>query len=93
MKDMRALALTLALLGLPVSSLHAQSLLEPEANLIPQPDEALVSPEAAALQAQARHGGRVLSVQLERPSGGAPFYRVKLLSNGNVRVVTVDARP
>jgi uncharacterized membrane protein YkoI len=64
---------------------------EPGGNLVPQTRQAMISSETAALRAQARYGGRVLSVQLERPAAGAPFYRVKLLSNGNVRVVHVGA--
>ncbi len=50
----------------------------------------LRSPRAAARAAQRRFGGRVLSVQLER-GGGAPVYRVKLISGGVVRVVRVPA--
>ena len=50
----------------------------------------LRSPRAAARAAQRRFGGRVLSVQLER-GGGAPVYRVKLISDGVVRVVRVPA--
>lgn len=79
----------LILLGCPV---QAQGLLEPGTNLIPESQQASVSPESAALEAQARYGGKVLSVQLEQPPGGPPFYRVKLLSDGNVRVVIVDAQ-
>lgn len=49
----------------------------------------LISPWEAARQAQQRYGGRVLSVELVR--AGAPYYRVKLLRNGNVRVVRIPA--
>jgi hypothetical protein len=49
----------------------------------------LISPWEAARQAQERYGGRVLSVELVR--AGTPYYRVKLLRNGNVRVVRIPA--
>jgi uncharacterized membrane protein YkoI len=74
-----------------VNGLHAQPLLNPGGNFVPQSEQEVISGETAALRAQARYGGRVLSVQLERPDAGPPFYRVKLLSNGNVRVVNVAA--
>lgn len=49
-----------------------------------------IGPEQAAERARARFGGRVLNVILDQgPSG--PYYRVKLLQNGRVRVVDVDA--
>lgn len=53
------------------------------------PRDRLISPAAAARRAQARYGGRVLGVDLARD--GAPYYRVKLLRNGNVRVVRIPA--
>jgi len=44
----------------------------------------------AADRARDEYGGRVLNVRLEHgPSG--PYYRVKLLDGGRVRVVHVDA--
>lgn len=52
-------------------------------------DHRLISPAQAVRRAQQRYGGRVLNVELVRD--GAPYYRVKLLRNGNVRVVRVSA--
>jgi uncharacterized membrane protein YkoI len=75
-----------------VTGADAQPMLDPGANFIPRTRQEVISSEAAALEAQARYGGRVLSVQLERPRAGPPVYRVKLLSDGNVRVVNVDAQ-
>lgn len=49
-----------------------------------------ISPAEAAQQAREQHGGKVLSVDLER-GGSAPQYRVKIIDNGNVRVVRVPA--
>ncbi|MCO6441913.1 MAG: hypothetical protein J5I81_12720 [Nitrococcus mobilis] len=53
------------------------------------PRDRLISPAEAARRAQQRYGGRVLGVELARD--GAPYYRVKLLRNGNVRVVRIPA--
>ena len=50
-----------------------------------------ITPEQAAQRARDRFGGRVLNVILERGPGG-PYYRVKLLEHGRVRVVDIDAR-
>lgn len=47
-----------------------------------------ISPAQAAERARKQHGGKVLSVDLVR--GGAQ-YRVKIIHNGNVRVVRVPA--
>ena len=52
----------------------------------------IISADTAARRAQSRYGGKVLSVRLVRKGQGAvPFYRVKLLSGGNVRVVRISA--
>lgn len=51
---------------------------------------ARISPAEAAQQAREQHGGKVLSVDLER-GDSAPQYRVKIIDNGNVRVVRVPA--
>jgi uncharacterized membrane protein YkoI len=59
--------------------------------LIAEPPSASISRDEAAAIAQARTGGRVLSVDLE--NGGRPWYRVKVLIAGErVRTVGVDAR-
>lgn len=63
----------------------------------------LISSQDAANIAQQRYGGKVLSVQLresrEGPEGamqlnrgGSAYYEVKLLLNGNIRVVHIGAR-
>lgn len=49
-----------------------------------------ISPAQAAQRAREQHGGKVLSVDLER-NGARPQYRVKIIENGNVRVVRVPA--
>lgn len=50
-----------------------------------------LAPAQAARQARRQYGGRVLNVVLEQgPSG--PYYRVKLLDEGRVRVVDIQAR-
>lgn len=46
-----------------------------------------ISPAQAAHKARQRYGGKVLSVDLQ--SSG--YYRVKLIDNGNVRVVRIAA--
>lgn len=50
-----------------------------------------VAPAEAARRASREYGGRVLNVALEDGPGG-PYYRVKLLDGGRVRVVHVEAR-
>jgi uncharacterized membrane protein YkoI len=47
--------------------------------------------DEAARRAQRQYGGRVLSVDLLQSDDLPARYRVKLLSNGNVRTVDVDA--
>ena len=54
----------------------------------PEPN---VAPAEAARRASREYGGRVLNVVLEDGPGG-PYYRVKLLDGGRVRVVHVEAR-
>lgn len=52
----------------------------------------LVAPGiAAGLARKESAGGRILNVVLEKGSSG-PYYRVKLLHNGRVQAVLVDAR-
>lgn len=53
----------------------------------PEPN---VAPGEAARRAANEYGGRVLNVVLADGPGG-PYYRVKLLDGGRVRVVHVDA--
>jgi len=48
--------------------------------------------EQAAQQAQAQHGGKVLSVRLKKVAGKAPHYRIKLIKNGRVKIVRIRKR-
>ncbi|MDZ7748719.1 MAG: PepSY domain-containing protein [Halofilum sp. (in: g-proteobacteria)] len=84
------LAAALAL-GLPVAP--ALSGHGPAAPLLAQSGqrEQLISADQAAAAARRATGGRVLRVELHR--GGRPWYRVKVLVDGErVRSVRVDAR-
>lgn len=49
-----------------------------------------ISPAQAAARARKQHGGKVLDVRLEH-AGARPYYRVKLLKDGNVRSVRIPA--
>ncbi len=55
-----------------------------------QASDVAVSRDRAAAVARSATGGRVLSVSLK--NGSQPWYRVKVLVNGRVRHVRVDAR-
>ena len=55
-----------------------------------QASDVAVSRDRAAAVARSATGGRVLSVILR--NGKRPSYRVKVLVNGRVRSVIVDAR-
>ncbi|MFH1262977.1 MAG: PepSY domain-containing protein [Pseudomonadota bacterium] len=50
-----------------------------------------VSPGQAAQEARRQNEGRVLSVDLIQDGGGRAHYRIKMLQNGKVRIVNVDA--
>ncbi|MDA3919602.1 MAG: PepSY domain-containing protein [Salinisphaera sp.] len=55
-----------------------------------QQSEPAIGPYDAAQRARQQYGGRVLNVVLEHgPSG--PYYQVKLLDRGRVRVVHINA--
>lgn len=49
-----------------------------------------ITPAQAAQRAREHFGGRILNVMLEHGQAG-PYYRVKLLKQGRVRVVDIDA--
>lgn len=51
----------------------------------------LISRDEAAMKAMQRVNGRILSIKL-RHEPPPPVYRVKVLSNGDVHVLDVDAR-
>ncbi len=50
-----------------------------------------ISAEEAGRLAKEQYGGRVLSVDLVTQQGEDAYYRVKLISEGTVRVVRVAA--
>lgn len=52
----------------------------------------IISPSVAAGRALRQFGGRILNMALEQGSHG-PYYRVKLLQNGRVQVVHINAHP
>lgn len=56
-----------------------------------QPIEALKSRSQAISEAVGRYGGEVLSARVKQANGD-PFYEIRLISNGQVRVVRIDAR-
>lgn len=65
-------------------------------NFAPAPGRALnaaanISPAEAAERAVGQRGGKVLSVSLKR-DGGSPYYKVKLIRQGTVEVVSIPAR-
>jgi uncharacterized membrane protein YkoI len=51
----------------------------------------VLSRDEAARRAQRQHGGKILSVDLLQSEDAPARYRVKLLSEGNVRTIDVDA--
>jgi uncharacterized membrane protein YkoI len=55
-------------------------------------DRQTISPNQAVAEAQGRYGGKVLSVRLQRRGNQPAYYLVKLLSQGNVRVVRIPAQ-
>ncbi|MGI9302739.1 MAG: PepSY domain-containing protein [Gammaproteobacteria bacterium] len=58
-----------------------------------QAEGRIISAEEAAGRAQAEYGGgKILSVHLRKPDGKSPYYKIKLLQDGNVRIVKINAR-
>lgn len=51
----------------------------------------VLSRDDAARRAQRQYGGRVLSVDLLQSNDAPAKYRVKLLTEGNVRTIDVNA--
>ncbi len=51
-----------------------------------------ISAEEAARRAKKKYGGKVLSSRLVDPGDQPPYFRVKLISNGTVRVVRIENR-
>jgi uncharacterized membrane protein YkoI len=58
-----------------------------------RPGRRPIPPREAVSIAQRQQEGRVLSTQLVRTGEGRGYYRIKMISDGKVRVVTVDAYP
>jgi uncharacterized membrane protein YkoI len=50
-----------------------------------------ISPSQAVEIARRQNDGRVLSVDLVQGGGGRSFYKIKMISGGRIRTVTVDA--
>ncbi|WP_147418167.1 PepSY domain-containing protein [Salinisphaera sp. Q1T1-3] len=78
-------------LSLSDTKQHDQNQQKPEAKANTGAAVGISSADAARIARQ-RAGGRVLNVVLEDGPGG-PYYLVKILEQGRVRVVHVDARP
>ena len=51
-----------------------------------------ISAEEAARRAKEQYGGKVLSSRLVDPSDQPAYFRVKLISDGTVRVVRIENR-
>ena len=56
------------------------------------PIQALKPRGQAISEAVGRYGGEVLSARIRQGEGDNPFYEIRLISNGQVRVVRIDAR-
>ena len=48
--------------------------------------------QKAVKKAKGKHKGKVLSVKLKKPKKGEPYYRVKVLEKGKVRVIRIKAK-
>ena len=51
-----------------------------------------ITAEEAARRAKEKYGGKVLSSRLVDPGDKPPYFRVKLISDGTVRVVRIENR-
>lgn len=56
-----------------------------------QSHKGVLSRDDAARRAQRQYGGRVLSVDLLQSDDAPARYRIKLLTEGNVRTVDINA--
>ena len=56
-------------------------------------DQQIISKQEAIAKAQKIHSGRVLSIKLRNKPPAPPEYRVKILQNGDVHLLNIDARP
>lgn len=76
--------MAMGLWAAPALAVHAST------NGSPTTTQVNVSASQAARAARRKYGGKVLSVMLDTDAK-APYYRIKLLSAGQVRVVHVMA--
>ena len=93
-KPVRIIATTVAALLLagyqPLAQAgHEQA--RPAASAGKGDERSLKSRQQVMQEAQNRYGGRVLSIRFRRDRNGLAFYAVRLLKDGQVRVVRVLA--
>lgn len=69
-----------------------QPKLEQQLMHAPPPRRELISSSEAVRQAREAYPGKVLSVRLRNQDSGQPFYAVKIIKKGKVRVVRVPAQ-
>lgn len=52
----------------------------------------IIPKQRAVRRAKNRHKGKVLSVKLKKAKSKNPYYRVKMLEKGKVRVIRIRAK-
>ena len=55
-------------------------------------NQQIISKQEAIQKAQHQQKGRVISIKLYQKKGKPPVYRVKILQNGDVHQLSIDAR-
>ena len=55
-------------------------------------NQQIISKQEAIQKAQHQQKGRVISIKLHQKKGKPPVYRVKILQNGDVHQLSIDAR-
>ena len=55
-------------------------------------NQQIISKQEAIQKAQRQQNGRVISIKLYQKKGKPPVYRVKILQNGDVHQLSIDAR-
>ncbi len=58
-----------------------------------RPERRPMPPSQAMSIAQKQQEGRILSAQLVKTGEGHGYYRIKVISDGKIRILTVDAYP
>ena len=88
---MKLFAVMLTLLGVMswTEPTHARLLNHRRALLATE--QKLLSPSEAISIAEQQYGGKVLSIELIRSEGSPSYYRIKMISNGKVRIVRINA--